>query len=215
MVIANLTKQLARPSGWLARWSLARLWNRRNSALNDAAFTLVTAQPFCRVLEVGFGGGYLLQKLLEQAVQPPLMQAAGIDHSLEMLRFTRQRLYHYVLSGKLRLALASAEAIPWENVSLDCIVSVNSIFYWNDPIRAFQEFSRLLSPYGRLVLVYTCSQDLRRRPLDSRSLGLHDPDQLRDWLMAAGFSRIAVDQGQDQHRHFWCIQAERGEKTRI
>jgi SAM-dependent methyltransferase len=207
--MANITRQLARPSGLFARWLLGLLWNRRNTALNDAAFSLVFAQAPRRILEVGFGGGYLLQRLLGQ---PAVEFIAGIDHSLAMVKFSYQHLFRHIQAGKLQLALASADAIPWAKNCFDCIVSVNSIFYWADPIRAIDEFSRILIPGGRLVLVYTCSQDLRNRPFDIRSLGLHDPLTLENWLNTAGFNQVKFDQKQDRHRHFWCIQAESGGK---
>jgi arsenite methyltransferase len=205
---AFLSKQLARPSGALARWFLGRLWNRRNSALNDAAFSLLAPVLPARILEVGFGGGYLLHRILTASGQS---KSAGIDHSPEMVRLCQKQFSQPIQSGQLALALASAEAIPWATRSFDCLVSVNSIFYWSDPIRAVSEFARVLTPGGRLVLVYTCSEDIQNRPFDSRALHLNKPDQLAAWLAAAGFTQANTQLAQDRYRRFWCLQATRGE----
>ena len=58
-----LARQLACPTGVFGRWVLGPLWNRRNAVLNDAAFAALAPEPADRVLDVGFGGGYLLERL--------------------------------------------------------------------------------------------------------------------------------------------------------
>lgn len=58
-----LAGQLAQPSGPLG-WLLAPLWNRRHRDLKGAAFESLCLVPGKSVLEVGFGGGYLLGKFL-------------------------------------------------------------------------------------------------------------------------------------------------------
>jgi arsenite methyltransferase len=200
-----LTQQLAHPSGVLARWFLANLWNRRNAALNDAAFSLVTHPPASRVLEVGFGGGYLLKRILTEMHTGSPVFTAGIDHSLEMVKYCRWRFRQQAQLKRLFLAVATSNHLPWPAICFDCVVSVNSLFYWTDPVGAFSEFSRVLSPQGRLVLIYTCADDLQNRPFDSRNLNFHEPEQVQKWLCLSGFSAVEITQGQDRFRRFWCI----------
>ena len=59
-----LTKQLGSPSEVLGQLVFAPLWNRRNVALNDVTLRHLNLQSSDHVLEVGFGRGYLLGKML-------------------------------------------------------------------------------------------------------------------------------------------------------
>jgi arsenite methyltransferase len=76
-----MARQLARPSGLFGRLCLAPLWNRRNSALNDIAFDQLVVRTDDRVIEIGFGGGYLLDRIAQVATDGFL---AGVDASQTM-----------------------------------------------------------------------------------------------------------------------------------
>ena len=61
-----IARQLRAPSGLVGRHVVARIWNRHNQILNDASLELIKPRRGDRLLEVGFGGGYLLGRLLDQ-----------------------------------------------------------------------------------------------------------------------------------------------------
>lgn len=64
MIAKLMARQLGHPSGLVGRLILGPLWNRRNAALNDVAFDHLALRPHDRVLEVGFGGGYLIGRIV-------------------------------------------------------------------------------------------------------------------------------------------------------
>ena len=62
IVRAFLANQLGFPSGWFGRF-LLRLLNRNNAVMNDLVLQEIELQAGDRVLEIGFGGGNLIQNL--------------------------------------------------------------------------------------------------------------------------------------------------------
>ena len=72
-----VAQQLHSPSTVVGRLVLGRLWNRRNRALNGAAFEALALRPGDRVLEVGFGGGYLLGRMVA-AVADGFVAGVGV-----------------------------------------------------------------------------------------------------------------------------------------
>jgi ubiquinone/menaquinone biosynthesis C-methylase UbiE len=51
------------------------------------------------------------------------------------------------------LQLGTAEALPFDDVSFDIVVSANSIFFWPDQPAGIQEIYRVLKPGGQIALI--------------------------------------------------------------
>lgn len=64
-----LARELGNPSTIMGRLYLAPMWNRRNAALNNTAFEHLELQSHDRVLEIGFGGGYLNVPMLHPPIK--------------------------------------------------------------------------------------------------------------------------------------------------
>lgn len=201
-----LARQLGKPVGWFSRWMFSSLWNRRNKVLNDAAFNLLNLPEDARVLEVGFGGGYLLGKIAGELDRRALNGfLAGVDHSIEMVRVCEKRFLKRIRAGQIHLAQANAMALPFSSSSISNFVSVNSIFYWADPILAISEAARVLIPQGQFVLVFTCHEDMRRRSFSAHGLRLFEPEEIEKHLRRVGIEQISVTMRKDQYRDFWCL----------
>ena len=63
MIRRWIAHQFARPSGRLGRWFIAPWLNRIGRRLNRLAFDLLAPKPGEALLEIGFGGGALLERL--------------------------------------------------------------------------------------------------------------------------------------------------------
>lgn len=205
-----IARQLGNPSHGVGQVVLAPLWNRRNSSLNNRAFTELTVQPDDRILEIGFGGGYLLRLMLEQ-ISSGLV--AGIDISPAMVSYCTVRSYRTVRAGQVKLLHGAAENLPFLDNSFTKVCSVNSIFYWHDANRVFQEVIRVLSPQGLLVLCFTERQSLATRDFSRYGLKLYESEAVARLLESVGFSIRNLERSQDRHRQYWIIKAEKSAGT--
>ena len=95
-----------------------------------------------RVLDLGAGTGKLTRALLNRG-----LEVTAVDPSEGMLAELRR-----VLPGVPALA-GSAEAIPLPDHSVDAVV-VGQAWHWVDPDRAVPEVARVLTPGGRLGLIW-------------------------------------------------------------
>jgi len=197
-----LAKQLGNPSGIVGYWMAAPLWNKRNSALNDVAFDNLALTPQDRVLEVGFGGGYLLGKMSNVVTRGLL---AGVDASPAMVAFCEKRYRSLVRDGKLEIKCARAECLPYPPGHFTKACTVNSIFYWQDVSQALGEFGRVLADGGKLVMCFTCKESLENRGFTKYGLAPYEPDQVQQIMQSVGFHEIRVTRYSDRHRNFLCI----------
>jgi len=201
-----IAQQLGHPSGVLGQIVLAPVWNKRNSALNDAAFDNLALCPHDRVLEVGFGGGYLLGRMAAVVTEGFL---AGVDVSPAMVAFCQKRFRSLIEANKLELKCAAAEALPYPSGSFTKACAVNSIFYWENVPQAISELWRVLKESGLLVICFTCKTSLEDKQFAQQGLALYEDDQICQMMESAGFHAISVTRASDRHREFLCVTSKK------
>lgn len=191
-----LAQQLANPSRITGNLA-ARVWNRRNAALNDAAFDSLALTANSRLLEVGFGGGYLLGRMAGVVTAGLL---AGVDISPAMVGRCERRYRSLVQSGRLELSCAPAESLPYPAEHFTRACSVNSIFYWQDVRRGLSELHRVLTRDGLAVLCFTCKESLETRGF-AEHIALYEDGEIERMALACGF-QVDVERLADRHRDF-------------
>ncbi len=202
MVSKFLARQLSKPSRVIGPLVLAPLWNRRNQALNDSALRLLALAPTDHVLEIGFGGGYLLGQALARVTQGTV---AGIDASAAMTDHCRSRYRHALVSGQLELENASVSEIPYADERFNKVYSVNSLFYWLDIRQGIQECWRVTREGGALVLVFTSRASLKDRSFAQHGLTLQDGADIGQTMKEVGYDVGRIEEASDQHRSYWCV----------
>lgn len=202
MLAKFMAQQLGAPSGLVGRWVLAPLWNRRNSALNDLALDRLALHAHDRVLEVGFGGGYLLGRMAGVVTQGCL---AGVDASRTMVSVCERRYRSRIKAGRIELRCAPAEALPYSSGRFSKACSVNSLFYWADAPRAMAEICRVLEAGGRLVLCVTRKRSIEGKRFARHGLGLYEDEEVCTLMEGAGFAHVEMNRASDRHREFLCL----------
>lgn len=154
----------------------------------DEMIALLTARESRRVADIGCGTGILADRITREAQAD---QIFGIDLSEGMLAQAAAR------SATVQWRIAPAEQLPFDDGSLDAVVSTSAFHFFNQPA-ALREFHRVLAP-GGFAAVATLSprQQLPLQWLTANRLNpahAPTPEEMRVLFTDAGFS---VD---DQHR---------------
>jgi arsenite methyltransferase len=179
-LLFGLSRQLGRPTGWFGRRVMGKMLNRGNQRLLDDAVDVLAPHSGERVVDVGFGGGHALD-LIRGRVLPA--RPAGVDVSVVMVEQGRERW-----GDGVDLHLADVAAMPFQDASVDGLLSVNTIYFWPDPAAALREIRRVLRPGGRLVLGVRRKAILLLSPVTWFGFRLYSVRQLEQLLHAAGFS---------------------------
>lgn len=98
-----------------------------------------------RVLEVGIGTGLNLPFYDRHKVQ----SLVGIDPAEHMHALAQRRSERAGIP--VQLVPLSAEALPLETASFDCVVCTYTLCSIDDPFAALREIRRVLKPNGRLL----------------------------------------------------------------
>jgi ubiquinone/menaquinone biosynthesis C-methylase UbiE len=70
----------------------------------------------------------------------------------QMLQMATRRCQRLIDAGRVRLTLADSATIPYPDESFDKVVTVHTLYFWDDPRRHLRELHRVLRPGGRLVV---------------------------------------------------------------
>ncbi len=97
------------------------------------------------VLDVACGTGVLTRAVAKRVGSEG--SAVGVDNNAGMLDVAREK------SPEIERHQASAEALPLEDDSFDCVVSQFGLMYFEDRQCALQEMMRVLRPGGNLAIV--------------------------------------------------------------
>jgi arsenite methyltransferase len=199
-------RALSNPSGILGRALLPRMWNRRNAALNDFVMEKLDLRPDDRALDVGCGGGYLLERMSAVIDGSRL---AGVDRSQDMIRFCEKRFHSKIFDNKMVFQCASAEKIPFPEESFDKISTVNMIFYVSDLPRALGEMHRVLRPGGRLAVCFTRREDFAKKDFARHGLKTFEVPEIIELMSSAKFRGHRAWSGEDRWRRFYCVIGEK------
>jgi ubiquinone/menaquinone biosynthesis C-methylase UbiE len=182
-----------RPMGRFGRWIY------RQPAGHEPSFIQVMRSlgPLSgdRCLEIGCGGGVLLERVLAAGAS----SVAGLDHSPDMLALSTTRNAEALATQRLALKLGDASAIPWADQSFDAVFTANVFFYIQDPAAALDEVFRVLRPGGRLV-IHTAPGPLPPPSLKTwwvvipmvSAMNVHTDTEMADLYKNAGFTDVTV-----------------------
>src|SRR5438105_7708845 len=155
----------------------------------------ITAQD--RVLDLGCGLGNILIALAERIdfTHPP----AGVDISPDLIRIGDREIAQAGLGGRIRLQVAPATQLPFEDGAFDVVLTSHVLKHLDDQalLTSFHEVVRVLRPGGRLLL-WEFEKSPRSALLfwSARLTGLPPPFQLRTVaefsraLRSTGFHRV-------------------------
>ncbi len=113
-------------AGPLAGAVMARL----NRDMEHAAADELAPGSDDAVLAMGFGPGVGIAALVARL---PGGTVAGINPSATMVERARRRNQAAVGTGRVALARAGAESVPWPDTTFTGVVAVNSMQLWEPP----------------------------------------------------------------------------------
>jgi ubiquinone/menaquinone biosynthesis C-methylase UbiE len=153
-------KQFHNPHGLGGRFTTL-IMNMQNRGQYDAAEVALSPDDSDKVLDIGYGNGYLLRRLA--GAYPCAFW--GVDPSADMLRAASKRNRKYIKLGKMTLLPGNAEQTGLPGDFFDKAYTVNTVYFWRSLDAGLREIWRILKPGGIFVNAVYSKEALDRLPV--------------------------------------------------
>ncbi|RYY14653.1 MAG: SAM-dependent methyltransferase, partial [Chitinophagaceae bacterium] len=115
---------------------------------------------------------------------------ACLEVSDDMYRESIRRNQSRVNDGIATFKLYDGEALPFENAMFNAIMSVNTVYFWNDPIATCRELLRVLKPGGYISIAFAQKIFMEQLPFTKEKFKLVDTADVNNILESAGLQIV-------------------------
>lgn len=156
----EVANQLRCPSGEAGE-ELAEVMFKSNSNMIYKTVDRLQLYQKDAILEIGFGSGKHLPYIFSIA---PDIQYSGIEISALMLEMA-VKVKDSLPQEQIDLTLAQElNVLPYADKVFNHCFSVNTVYFWNDPVKYFTEIYRVLKPGGSIALSYIREDFAQQQP---------------------------------------------------
>ena len=187
-------RQLSNPTGLFGR-IIRWLMNRHNATINEYAVQQLELSSSDRVLEIGFGGGVSLPRLIKGAAF-----VGGIDLSKDVIESAKVQFSSAIASGNADFREGAVEAIPFGTAAFEKVCTVNTVYFWRSLDTGLAEIRRVLSPGGRVVIGFLPKEWMDRLGYPSDIFRSRTSDEVITALARTGFKQVCVERPEPMTR---------------
>ena len=186
-IVKDFFSQCARPEGFLGRLML-RFMNFGHAPLTNWGLGHVAFHNRMTMADIGCGGGATLRRLIKRS---PGGTVYGIDISEESVAKARS-VNKQLLESRVFVIQGSADRLPWNNQMFDVVTAVETVYFWPDLPKCFQEVRRVLKLGGQFAIMLEVIEDDSAWTNVVEGMTVYSPEQLKDMLEEAGFNDVEV-----------------------
>ena len=185
--LRKLFSNCAKPQGRMGRVML-KFMNASHGPLNNWGLDLVKVQDGWTMLDIGFGGGASLKRMLKRSKGGKVY---GIDISEESVEKAR-RVNAKVLDKQVFVTQGSAEKLPYEDGKFDLVTAVETVYFWPNLPDCLKEVKRVLKPGGQFAIMVEVIENDSMWTVIVKGMTAYSPEQLKKLLDDAGFIQTEI-----------------------
>ena len=191
--LKEIARQLRQPHGEHAT-EVGERMNQGNKLMNLLAINTLSAQANDVILEIGMGNGFFVKYILALA---PAIHYIGCDFSEEMVRAAIQNNQEFIKNGQAKFFLATADSLPFESPTFNKILTVNTLYFWENPPLILNEIKRVLKPEGQLLIAIRPKEIMEQYAFTQYGFTIYTKEELSDLLSDNGFKVVQISEQQE------------------
>ncbi|UTW65996.1 class I SAM-dependent methyltransferase [bacterium SCSIO 12643] len=192
--LKELAKQLSQPTGDIGV-KVANTMNETNISMTLNAIGHLDVQKGMQVLEIGHGNCRHLPEVLNQA---EAIRYFGLEISDLMYAEAQEINIQFIKQGKAEYHLYDGQTIPFESDTFQRIFSVNTIYFWQNPVAFFKEIYRVLKLEGKVCICFVHKESMKTLPFTKWGFEFYDQDKIKNLIDQTQFEIEAIPGFEEQ-----------------
>lgn len=180
-------RQFGNPHGFIGK-ICCKVMNVINKRMYKSVVEEIVADRDAKILDVGYGNGYLLNKLYKRFG----CNLYGIEISADMEQLALRRNKKGVDAGKVKLQMADCCEMPFAPQSFDYVTTVNTVYFWDDIVKGLSEIYRVLRDGGTFCNAVYAKEWLQKMPYTKEQFKLYDEEDFIRLGKQVGFLQVQI-----------------------
>lgn len=194
--LQELASQLGHPKGEKGI-EIADMMNATNIGMTRHAIASLELSGNEMVLELGHGNAGHVKYLLEQY---PAIHYDGLELSELMHAEAKKINRSFIESQQTAFHRYDGGKLPFLDNYFDAIFTVNTIYFWSDPLAVLAELYRVLKAEGKLCITFAQESFMKQLPFTAYGFELYNTDKLEKLLAGSAFKIRKIQSQTEQVR---------------
>ncbi|MCD1117966.1 class I SAM-dependent methyltransferase [Chryseobacterium turcicum] len=196
-----LAQNLANPQGEKGI-QIGEMMNATNIGMTLESIKTLLIEDDENILEIGHGNAAHVKSLLHLAQN---IKYTGIDIS-ETMHNEAKRL-NQNFKSQAEFILYEGKKLPFEDKVFDKIFTVNTVYFWENPVEYLNEIYRVLKTNGTFVLTFGQRNFMETLPFTQFDFTLYNSDEMEETVSKSHFKRMKISEKEEQ------VQSKAGNET--
>ena len=187
-----LAQNLANPRGEKGI-EIGEMMNATNIGMTLESIHALLIEDNEHVLEIGHGNAGHLKSLLKIAKN---LKYIGIDISETM--HNESKKLNKEFNDQADFVLYEGEKFPFEEEVFDKIFTVNTVYFWKEPVEYLNEIYRVLKDNGTFILTFGQRGFMEKLPFTEYNFKLYSNYEMEDLVSKSYFKRMKVSEKEEE-----------------
>ncbi|SEW31048.1 Methyltransferase domain-containing protein [Chryseobacterium wanjuense] len=187
-----LAQNLANPQGEKGI-EIGEMMNATNIGMTLESIKTLLIEDNEAVLEIGHGNADHVKSIVNKAQN---IHYTGIDIS-ETMHYEAKRL-NEEFKNQAEFVLYEGKKFPFEDKTFDKIFTVNTVYFWEEPVDFLNEIHRVLKDNGTFVLTFGQRNFMEKLPFTQFDFILYNTDEMEQTVSKSHFKRMKISEKEEE-----------------
>ncbi|MDR2238367.1 MAG: class I SAM-dependent methyltransferase [Chryseobacterium sp.] len=196
-----LAQHLANPQGEKGI-EIGEMMNATNIGMTLESIRTLAIEDHEHILEIGHGNAGHLREIFSRAAH---LKYTGIDISETMHREAKKLNKEF--DGQAEFVLYEGKKLPFEDKTFDKIFTVNTLYFWEEPVDFLNEIYRVLKNEGTVAITFGQKDFMEKLPFTEYNFTLYNNDEMEELVSRSHFKRMKISEKEEE------IKSKTGDET--
>lgn len=187
-----LAQNLANPQGEKGI-EIGEMMNTSNIGMTSESIRTLLIEDDEAILEIGHGNAGHLKTILDKAKN---IRYTGIDISETMHNEARKLNKEFEIQADF--VLYEGKKLPFQDKTFDKIFTVNTVYFWKEPVAFLNEIYRVLRDNGTFVLTFGQREFMEKLPFTQYNFTLYSNEEMEEVVSESRFKRMKISEKEEE-----------------